>query len=70
MRIWKFSFEVPAIVFAQDLARDIDVFAPRLLRLDNRVLERAIAAHAGELDQHGQIQSGDHFDVAVFRETK
>ena len=38
-------------------------FLPGLLRGRDRLVERAIGAHLGELDQHRQVDAGDHLDV-------
>src|SRR6476646_5296417 len=47
----------------EDLARHADIFPPSFLRLIDRFLKPAFAAYAGELDQHWQIDAGDHLDI-------
>jgi hypothetical protein len=42
----------------ENFARDVDVFAPRILGADDRIREALVAADARELDQHRQLMPG------------
>src|SRR6185295_6256541 len=50
---------------AEYLACDGDVLAPRLLRHLHRLAQRRLAANAGKLDEHREIDARQHLDVAV-----
>src|SRR6516225_2026361 len=49
----------------ENAARDGDVFAPGVLRGGDRLRQRALVAHLGELDQHGKIDAGEHLDLGT-----
>ena len=44
---------------------DVDVFAAGLLGVQDRLPKALLVAHARELDQHRQIDAGDHLDRAA-----
>src|SRR5690606_31229114 len=50
---------------AKRLAGDGNVLAPGFGRLLERLLDGQVGAHAGELDQHRQVDPADDLDVAV-----
>ena len=52
------------IFAAQDAAGDVDVFAPGFRCLGKRFFHVVLAAHTGELDQHGQVHASNDFDVS------
>ena len=52
-----------AAVSVEQLAGDVDVFAPGLLGRRHGLAQRLVLAHAGELDQHRQVDAGDHLDA-------
>src|ERR1700730_1569140 len=53
----------PRSFTAQYPARDIDIFAARILSLDHRLVETAAFAYRGEFNEHRQIDPCDDFDM-------
>ena len=49
----------------EQLRGDVDVFAPGLLGLGHGHRQLGGAAHAGELDQHRQVDAGDDLDIGA-----
>ena len=52
----------------QNLACDIDVFAPGLAGLRQSLLHRLILAYPSKLDQHGEVHSSEDLDAAGFHD--
>src|SRR5579859_7878397 len=57
-----------SLLAREHIGGDGDVLAARLLGAGDRVLEALAAAHAGELDQHRQVQAGDHLGLGLLHD--